>query len=72
MNRFFDRQRVRVVAKDHPLVGRSGEVVRLCMSGRGAWVKMDARLPAHCASFPKGDPRARHAMLDPEECEAIK
>lgn len=69
MKRFKDNQRVRVLVG--ALTGREGTVVRLRRGDDGAWVNMDAELPPRLRAFPAKDQRARHAMLYPDECEAI-
>lgn len=70
MKRFKDGQRVRVVAKGSLLTGCTGVVVRLRRSDDCAWVEMNADLPETLyARFPRDDPRARHVLLDPADCE---
>lgn len=71
MKTFMNGVRVRVTCSKHPLTGKTGAVVRLRRGDDGAWVRMDEDLPPEARAFPAGDDRARHAMLYPDECEAV-
>lgn len=71
MDRFKDNQRVRVSDPESPLLGKAGTVVRLRRADDRAWVRMDDTLPMDLRVFPEGDDRANHAMLWPEECDAV-
>ncbi len=72
MKRFHKGDRVRVVQRDHALYQQAGTVSRVRMADDGAWIEMDATLPAELRSFPEGDPRARQVLLYPEHCGEVR
>lgn len=51
------------------MAGRTGTVVPPLRRDSSAWVQMDDALPAALASFPSDDPRGRHLLPWPDECE---
>jgi hypothetical protein len=74
MKRFQLYQRVKIVWQDglverQTLIGKTGKVVRCRHGDNGAWVQMDEPLTEKLASFPEGDPRRKHILMYPEECE---
>jgi hypothetical protein len=63
-------QRVRITSESKDeMVGKLGTVVRLRRTDNGAWVNMDRDLPIALRSFPEHDPRRRHMLVYPDECE---
>jgi len=68
MTRFENAQWVVVNEVGHPLVGRSGVVVRLRRADDAAWVRMDDPIPSALARFLDGDPRRNDVMLYPDQC----
>lgn len=72
LRRFTNGQRVVVVNPTNVVMdNKTGTVVRLRMADNAAWVNMDEELPVALQSFPSGDPRSRHVLLWPDECEEI-
>src|SRR5258708_2404795 len=67
--RFKNGQTVTIRNHDHPLIRKTGVVVRLLWRDDSAWVRMNEPLPDNLARFPKGDSRRDHILLFPEDCE---
>ena len=71
-------QKVRIMPtselpEDDPLLlvaGQRGTVERIRISDGGAFVKMGSPPPESLRLFPEDDPRGRHILLYPEDCEA--
>ena len=72
MKKLLKGERVRVVQRDHPLYQQSGTVVRVRMADDGAWVEMDGDLPEAVRQFPAGSPQARHVVMYPDQCGAVR
>lgn len=72
MKKLLKGERVRVVKRDHPLYQQAGTVYRLRMSDGAAWVEMDGDVPEAVRQFPAGDPKARHVLLYPYQCGAVR
>lgn len=83
LRRFRDGQRVEVIDTTHPLHGKQGVVVRVCIGGLQpwnqspdgmfwnvpeAWVRMDDPLPSHLRSFPASDSRGQNVRFDASQC----
>lgn len=70
MKFFQGGQKVRVVAKDHELKGKTGTVSRVSIRDSAeAWVTMDQDLPPTLRSF--SDDRKNDIILNAEDCEAL-
>jgi hypothetical protein len=70
MKKFSNNQSVTVSNPDHPLVGKSGIVVRLLIRDNSAWIAMNDPLPDDLRSFPLDDAygRGNHIVIFPEDC----
>jgi hypothetical protein len=65
--------RVRIVdhGGDVKWNGRTGSVIRICISNDCAWIRCDQALPAEMRSFSADDPRHNDARVYKDECEEI-
>lgn len=68
---FRNGLRIRITHPEHPALGKTGTVTRLCRADDAAWVNMDEPLPVDLRHFPEGDERRDHLLLYPDEVEGI-